>query len=228
MPYTLSPYEQRQYFDNDGHPLAAGKLATYLAGTSTAATTYSDSVGTPNTNPIILDSSGRVAAIYLDALSYKYVLYNASDVATGFTVDPVTSTAVGVTGNIGSTVVAFGGQSSSPVTVTTYPTGATFDTLHPGTAAQPIDSGDFVGTYALQATGVMDTSGTLSVALVNLSDGAPDTPLAVCTMTSLTGEVATSSAITFPAAGTAKTMGIKCKTSANTGYAWAVQLVRTA
>ncbi len=44
-----------------------------------------------------------------------------------------------------------------------------------------------------------ETSGTLTVALVNLSDGAPDSPLATCTITSLTGGVDTSDAIAFAA-----------------------------
>ncbi len=228
MPYTLAPYDQRQYLDDDGNPLAGGKVATYLSGTSTPAVTYSDSVGTPNTNPIILDAAGRTQAIYLDALSYKFVLYDADDVPTGFTIDPVASTAVGVSSIGTGSAFMFGGQSSSPVTVTSYPAGADYTALHPGTAVMPLNSGSLVGTYALRATGVIDTSGTLSIALVNLSDGSPDTPLAVVAITSTTGEVVTSSAITFPAAGTAKNYGVKAKVSANTGFAWGVQLVRTA
>lgn len=51
-----------QFFDNNGVPLAGGKLYTYLAGTTTAATTYTSIAGTnANPNPIILDSTGRVS-----------------------------------------------------------------------------------------------------------------------------------------------------------------------
>lgn len=72
-----------QFFDSNGNPLAGGKLYTYLAGTTTPATTYTSSSGAvANANPIILDSAGRVAdAIWLTAgTSYKFELQNASAV----------------------------------------------------------------------------------------------------------------------------------------------------
>lgn len=62
------------YFtDNNGLPLAGGKLCTYVAGTTTPQATYTNSSGTPNANPIILDSAGR-ASIWMGAASYKFVL----------------------------------------------------------------------------------------------------------------------------------------------------------
>ncbi|HUW44258.1 MAG TPA: hypothetical protein VMW50_00530 [Dehalococcoidia bacterium] len=50
-----------QAFDNQGLPLAGGLLHTYQAGTvNTPLATYTDSgLGTPNPNPIVLDSTGR-------------------------------------------------------------------------------------------------------------------------------------------------------------------------
>ncbi len=226
MAYTLAPYEQRQYFDDDGNPLALGKVYTYASGTSTPIFTYADSIGTLNTNPVILSASGR-CRIYLDALSYKFEVTDADDVPVGLTMDPVTSTALGDGSGIGETY-DFGGDSNSPITVTSYVSGATFDMLHAGTSVFVVDSANLVGTFALQATGYQVTSGTLTAAIVNISDGAPDTPLAELTITSLTGAVATSSAITFAAGGTDKSYGIKPKVSANTGFAWGFKLVRTA
>lgn len=70
-----------QFFDNNGNPLAGGKIFTYVAGTTTGATTYTsiDPVNFPNANPIVLDSSGRTPAqIWLEeGLSYKFVLQTA-------------------------------------------------------------------------------------------------------------------------------------------------------
>lgn len=68
-----------QFFDSNGTPLAGGKLYTYAAGTTTPAVTYTTSAGTPgteNTNPIILDSAGRVTAqVWLeDGDIYKFAL----------------------------------------------------------------------------------------------------------------------------------------------------------
>ena len=73
-----------QFFDNNGVILSGGKLYTYLAGTTTPATTYTTSVGNvARTNPIVLDSAGRVpngGEIWVTSVSYKFVLKDSTDV----------------------------------------------------------------------------------------------------------------------------------------------------
>jgi len=74
-----------QFFDNNGVPLTGGKLYSYAAGTTTPATTYTTSAGnTARTNPIILDSAGRVpdgGEIWLtEATQYKFILKTSADV----------------------------------------------------------------------------------------------------------------------------------------------------
>jgi hypothetical protein len=72
-----------QFFTNSGVPLSGGKLYTYAAGTTTPKTTFTSSSGNTNhTNPIILDSAGRVPSgeIWLNAPPYKFVLNTATDV----------------------------------------------------------------------------------------------------------------------------------------------------
>ena len=72
-----------QIFDNNGVPLAGGKLYTYAAGTTTPATTYTSSSGlVANSNPIILDSAGRISEeVWLtSSASYKFTLATALDV----------------------------------------------------------------------------------------------------------------------------------------------------
>lgn len=74
-----------QFFDNNGIPLAGGKLYTYQAGTTTPEATYTTSAGNiAHTNPIVLDASGRVSngnEIWLtNGQSYKFVLKTSSDV----------------------------------------------------------------------------------------------------------------------------------------------------
>ena len=66
-----------QFFNNDGTVLSGGKIYTYAAGTTTPKTTYTTTVGNiAHTNPIILDSAGRVPGgeIWLLATTYKFVL----------------------------------------------------------------------------------------------------------------------------------------------------------
>jgi hypothetical protein len=73
-----------QFFDDDGVPLAGGKLYSYQAGTTTPQTTYTSAAGnTAHTNPIILNSAGRVSTgeIWLTAgVNYKFVLKTSTDV----------------------------------------------------------------------------------------------------------------------------------------------------
>jgi hypothetical protein len=82
--FLLSPFAGvgAQLFNNDGVILAGGQIYTYLAGTTTPATTYTTSTGNiAQLNPIILDSSGRVPGgeIWLtNAIVYKFVVKDAS------------------------------------------------------------------------------------------------------------------------------------------------------
>lgn len=76
-----------QVFDDNGNPLAGGKIYTYAAGTTTNATTYTTSAGNiAHTNPIVLDGAGRVPSgeIWLtDGVSYKFVVEDANNVLIG-------------------------------------------------------------------------------------------------------------------------------------------------
>jgi hypothetical protein len=85
MAVFLSPVggAAAQFFTNSGVILSGGKLYTYAAGTTTPKATYtSSSGGTAHTNPIILDSAGRVPGgeIWLTAAPYKFMLYTSTDV----------------------------------------------------------------------------------------------------------------------------------------------------
>jgi len=74
-----------QFFDNNGVPLTGGLLYSYIAGTTTPATTYTTSTGLiSNSNPIVLDSAGRVNEVWLTAGStYKFVLKTSAGVTLG-------------------------------------------------------------------------------------------------------------------------------------------------
>jgi hypothetical protein len=90
MAGNISPFIAQRYFDANGNPLAGGKLYSYQAGTTTPQATYTDSsLGTPNANPLILDSNGAGQAWLDPTLSYKFILKDSSDVQVGSTVDNV-------------------------------------------------------------------------------------------------------------------------------------------
>jgi len=111
----------QQFFDNSGNPLTGGKLYSYAAGTTTPQATYTSASGaTAHSNPIILDSAGRVATgeIWLTAGSnYKFVLQTSTstllatwDNITGINGTGIASNAVNVvydpagTGAVATTV----------------------------------------------------------------------------------------------------------------------------
>lgn len=89
MAVALSPIggAGAQFFDNNGNPLVGGKIYTYEAGTTTPLATYTTLAGTTaHTNPIILDSAGRVPGgeIWLTLPDlYKFVIKTSADVTIG-------------------------------------------------------------------------------------------------------------------------------------------------
>lgn len=92
---NLAPVFRQRFFDQNGVPLAGGKLYSYVAGTTTLQGTYSNATGTTNTNPVVLDSQGY-GDVWLDpTLAYKFVLQDAGSV-TLWTADNVTVTTSGI------------------------------------------------------------------------------------------------------------------------------------
>jgi microcystin-dependent protein len=75
MPGFPAPFVKFREDDQNGFPLAGGRLYTYAAGTSTPLATYTTQALTvPNTNPIVLDASGRASIYIPDGVGYKFVL----------------------------------------------------------------------------------------------------------------------------------------------------------
>lgn len=111
----VMPNPRMQWFDDNGDPLAAGKLYAYQAGTSTPQDIYSDEGLTiPLANPITLDAAGRAPQIYIAQAAYKFVLKNALG-ATVWTSDNVRTPQVGdyqsytpVWASVGGTPVSLG------------------------------------------------------------------------------------------------------------------------
>lgn len=84
---ALAPVARQQFLDANGNPLVGAKLFTYQSGTNTKLETYQDSTGTStNTNPILLDSSGRPPkGVWLSNTAYRFVFAPSTDT------DPPTS-----------------------------------------------------------------------------------------------------------------------------------------
>ena len=75
----LLPLGKQTFFDNDGVPLASGKVYFYLPGTNVLSHTWpsSDPNGKPNPNPVVLDGSGE--AVIWGNRSLRQVVTDAND-----------------------------------------------------------------------------------------------------------------------------------------------------
>lgn len=109
---NLAPPLKFTAWDSSGNPLAGGKLYTYVAGTTTPKATYTDSgLGTPNANPVILNSRGE-ASVWLSG-AYQLVLKDASDVtiySQDNVTDALTNSTISGTLTISSTAVTWSGN----------------------------------------------------------------------------------------------------------------------
>lgn len=231
---TYLPDANITYFDDDGVPLAGGKLYFYEAGTSTPLDTYSDPDLDPihaNPNPITLDASGKSPyPVFLAVASYKQNVTDSAGVAMdGWPKDNIASVALAQS-SIGVAVFTLGGDASSPIptTQTSYPSGTGYDKCHAGSSFWELDSANLVGDYVLQAMLMVASAGTVTLALVNLTDGSPDTAIVTVASSSTTGEQQVSAVIPFAAGGATKRYAIKVKTSGPIAFAWQAQIVRQA
>ena len=161
MAISLSMYAGAgaQFFDNNGVPLNGGLIYTYDAGTTTPASTYTDSSAvTNNTNPIVLDSAGRTPAqIWLTAgSSYKFILKTSAGVTiktddnifASYELDKVVGVAVGLGGNSVATNIAVGDTALDTNTSGSNNTAVGYDTM---TANTDGVQNTAVGALALDA-----------------------------------------------------------------------------
>ena len=139
-----------QFFDSRGAPLVGGKITTYEAGTTTPLATYTDSgLGTPNTNPVVLDGNSYAPDIFMDPdLAYKVVLSDAEDV-TIWTADNVLAGGQVDTGNF-----------SDPTNIANLVVSTTFKTVDPY-----ID----VRAYGAVGDGVADDTASIASAIADSS-----------------------------------------------------------
>lgn len=131
MTVNLSPIggAGAQFFNNDGVPLSGGLINTYLAGTTTPANTYTTSAGNvAHSNPIVLDSAGRVPTgeIWLTAgTSYKFVIKDSSANLIGtydniVGINDATQTVQNFTGTGSATTFALSSAPPSKNTTSVY------------------------------------------------------------------------------------------------------------
>ena len=173
----LLGYPKFQAFDDNGDLLASGKLYTYEVGSTTNKATYSDTSGTTNTNPVILDSRGE-AVIYFDG-SYKLVLKDSDD-TTIWTFDNFQGTGVEYSTSSGTSgyIVLMGASGTSALNSTPTISGVSI-------TDSTITDAKLTGTLTKSVQTVSDITGRIFV--INLT-GNPDAIAGGKTGTTISGE----------------------------------------
>ncbi len=132
-----------QFFTNDGSVLSGGKIYAYDAGTTTPRNTYTAIGGTTaNSNPIILDSGGRLPEdMWLsEGVKYRFVLTDSNDVQIGEYDD-----IVGIN-DISTETVAWATITGTPTTLAGYGITDGLATTAAAATYAPIASPTFTGT----------------------------------------------------------------------------------
>ena len=117
-----------RFFTASGAPLSGGQVYTYAAGSNTPKASYTDfGGGTPNTNPVILDSSGQ-AAIWLDG-NYKINVLDSNNVQqANYPVDNVSSISSGGSSEYAVTTGTANSYLLAPApAIVSYTTGVAFN-----------------------------------------------------------------------------------------------------
>ena len=132
-----------QFFTDDGSVLSGGKIYTYAAGTTTPQTTYTSNSGTTaNSNPIILDSGGRLPEdMWLaEGVIYRFVLTDSCDIQLG--------EYDGIAGinDISTESVAWSTITGTPTTLAGYGITNGLTTTAAAATYAPIASPTFTGT----------------------------------------------------------------------------------
>lgn len=155
-----------QYFDNNGNPLAGGLLYSYISNTLTPKATYTSSTGlVPNTQPLVLDSSGR-GNVWLGGGVYRLVLKTSAGVLIK-DVSGVTSTSF-ISGTLNRipkfTDTNSIGDSSATDNGTVFNIGEKFSVINGSSPTAYLES-----TTGVAAVDVFASNGSIPVQVMNIS-----------------------------------------------------------
>lgn len=250
MTTLLAPLPVQAFKDSNGNPLSGGQLYTYVAGTSTLITTYTDvTATTPNTNPIILNSRGECNLWLSSGLAYKLVLQDSYSVLI-WSVDQITSSAAAgansditsLTGLTTALSVAQGGTGAITASAAADALGAFRRGTLLGTVSQSsgVPTGSVIetatnanGTYTRFADGTQICTNVLGVTWAANASGSVSWPFPATFATNpyLSTCLQTSSPQTFSSSSstssvTSATLYAGSATTGASGSLWAIAIGR--
>lgn len=219
MTNSILPIPRTVFYDANGNPLSGGKVYQYIPSTTTPKTTWQDSTtGTPNAQPITLDSSGS-CLLYGNGsyqLTVQDALGNAIAGYSGLSTDPL------------SPLTAFEADLASTTDATKGTALVGYKATYTGAVGRTLEAklGDLVSAKDFGATGdgVTDDTAALQAWLTYLgaTAGAGYLPIGVYIVSS---GLTVSAAVNIRGAGTGVGPGlangpgsiIMCKAGFTTG-----------
>ena len=205
----------QQWFTNAGIPLSGGKINTYAAGSTTPVATYTDNTGgTPNANPIILDSTGRYAQEiwWVPGQLLKFFVTDSAGTTIGtydnlqgigdlaYAVGTAPSIAVSGNATIGGTLGVTG--------VSTLSGGAVITGVIDGSAAASGVVGEDISSNVAQTTSNVSSGVVISPTSISLTAGDWDinvigyfAPAATTSVTQYIAGFSTTNGTTLPNQG---------------------------
>lgn len=176
MAFNPAPFLNCQQIDANGNPLSGGKIETYLAGSSTPATTFKNAAGSANhTNPIILNVRGEPdSPIYLQSgILYKFIRKDALDAVIGLPLDNIEG--INDTTTTADQYQVFGGVATYISATSFSLVGDQTSTFEKGRAIKLLTSGGTVFAKILSSTFTTLTTVVIELATGNLDTGITGT-----------------------------------------------------
>lgn len=156
--------QRPQFLDNDGRPLAGGRVYFYLSGTNIARDTYSDSaLENANANPVELDASGRASIFLAPDIDYRIAVEDAA--GTQIWVENGVGTPATVPA---TTIIPLYGAHDAGRDDASYPAGFALQDLVVGSKPIYVSGGFVIGTWRLEGVVTLHALGEVTLGLFNL------------------------------------------------------------
>jgi hypothetical protein len=183
MSAYIAPIGNDQQADANGAPVSGALITTYLAGTTTLATTYTDAAGlVPQANPVVCNAAGFPALpIFIPAGVSLKMVFTTSVASGSVAYRPAVDGITGVNDpSFAATVSEWTAYSGTPTFISATSFSVAGDQTNTFQVSRRLKSTATGGTIYSSITGSIFAAGITTVTVVN-SSGLLDAGLSVVT-----------------------------------------------